>query len=968
MISARTDSPVEEIRRSRRADLFADAVNSAVSSDEVVRGLSRAPGINAEYLRKRCNLAEEAIWANAFEDAYEFDKIADRRDRLRSRAIRSFATDWLLASPILQRKVTVLGFQFCVVAFFLSGPGVGGAVPQLFLLAAAFLFFLWSLSDEFIARLLRNSTRHRYLALSERLSFEAVIPAVGLTAFLSATISVFPAPSINGHQVPGTNTGWLLPIAAFSLVVGLPFLRYSPRVGPGKGVRAFLSSSGGPLMEHEQGDPQDAAAGPTTPPVSGRSAPRSDGRPTPGPRPRSTGARSTIDEISESKVARLRRSIFRLVVVACGSVLPLIGALVRNSDKSKIVAIARPDTLFVLAGVILVALGVMLSLTGVNMQPSSVVEYDYSRRRRALKSRILNIEILQLLRTEINNNSRSFSVKIKVEEAPGLGEIADPMYKVETAVSREVASLVKSMPGGSIGLAGSRGCGKTTLIESYCGTRRVDLSTLAVMVAAPVEYSAREFLLHLFEKVCKEVIGSNGQIPTGFDPLVRMHRRRSVAMFALGALMLAAVGIFLLVSPALGLLVTTSQLWGFAALLIALSLVLQIARSLGLSGAILDPNGSLADLAKERLEEIRYQQAFSSTWTGSVKAPVGLESAFAGGRSITRQQMNLPEIVDSLRGFLETASSERRVFIGIDELDKIHSERAAEKFLNDIKGIFGVRGCFYMVSVSEEAMVGFERRGMPFRDVFDSTFDEIVWFGPIGVTEAVTAIDRRVVGMPVPFKLLCHALAGGLPRDLIRVARSIIGSQDFVDDPESDQPVITPTDLSRLVMRLVGFDVVRKTRAVAVAAHRIELEPDVSRFLVVSGRALGNVMSPSFIRARIAEIAGTELIRSRKEGASESAASLLRLMQELVTYYYYSATIWEFFDSNAPGSRWHSAMRESEGAVEGLRLLVKARQAFALNSRVAWELVSLFRDSCGLSVDVFPAELEMIEFCVEKLP
>ena len=65
---------------------------------------------------------------------------------------------------------------------------------------------------------------------------------------------------------------------------------------------------------------------------------------------------------------------------------------------------------------------------------------------------------------------------------------------------------------------------------------------------------------------------------------------------------------------------------------------------------------------------------------------------------------------------------------------------------------------------------------MPFRDVFDSSFDDVVNVSFLDVDESVQLVERRVVGMPLPFIFLCHCIAGGLARDVIRVAREVIGS------------------------------------------------------------------------------------------------------------------------------------------------------------------------------------------------
>lgn len=36
--------------------------------------------------------------------------------------------------------------------------------------------------------------------------------------------------------------------------------------------------------------------------------------------------------------------------------------------------------------------------------------------------------------------------------------------------------------------------------------------------------------------------------------------------------------------------------------------------------------------------------------------------------------------------------------------------------------------------------------------------------------ESARLLERRVIGLPVVFAMLCHCLSGGLPRDLIRQA------------------------------------------------------------------------------------------------------------------------------------------------------------------------------------------------------
>jgi len=50
----------------------------------------------------------------------------------------------------------------------------------------------------------------------------------------------------------------------------------------------------------------------------------------------------------------------------------------------------------------------------------------------------------------------------------------------------------------------------------------------------------------------------------------------------------------------------------------------------------------------------------------------------------------------------------------------------------------------------------------------------MVWhFLPLDLPESGDLLEHRVIGLPAAFIALCHVLPGGLPRDLLRVARAI---------------------------------------------------------------------------------------------------------------------------------------------------------------------------------------------------
>ena len=126
--------------------------------------------------------------------------------------------------------------------------------------------------------------------------------------------------------------------------------------------------------------------------------------------------------------------------------------------------------------------------------------------------------------------------------------------------------------------------------------------------------------------------------------------------------------------------------------------------------------------------------------------PAGLQAGASGSTEISEEQLSLPDVVGLLKEFLEVVSSKRRVLIGIDELDKMDDE-TARRFLNEIKVVFRVPRCFFLVSISEDAMSSFERRGLPFRDVFDSSFDDVLHVPNLELSSSRALLDRRVVDL-----------------------------------------------------------------------------------------------------------------------------------------------------------------------------------------------------------------------------
>jgi hypothetical protein len=189
--------------------------------------------------------------------------------------------------------------------------------------------------------------------------------------------------------------------------------------------------------------------------------------------------------------------------------------------------------------------------------------------------------------------------------------------------------------------------------------------------------------------------------------------------------------------------------------------------------------------------------------------------------SVSERPLSLPEIVSGFKEFLRLLNDKYLVIVGIDELDKIYPETAAERFLNDIKVIFGVGGVYYFLSVSENILSSFERRGIPLRNAFDSCFDDILQLGHLDLESTHAMLRRRVIGLPYPFVCLCHCLSGGLPRDLIRTCRNLL-----IESRKSNGT----SELAALCRNLLVADLRAKMQAIETAAATIPLGTDLADF------------------------------------------------------------------------------------------------------------------------------------------
>ncbi len=370
-----------------------------------------------------------------------------------------------------------------------------------------------------------------------------------------------------------------------------------------------------------------------------------------------------------------------------------------------------------------------------------------------------------------------------------------------------------------------------------------------VTVSAPVQYEPRDFVLHLFATVCQAVLLARGTARTRFAV-----RRRA--------------------------------------------------------------GSEITALARTHLENIHYLQTHTSGWSGKVALPRS-EAAWSRTRQRERRPQTYPELVAALCEFLAafaaTEPASPAMIIAVDELDKIDTADRAQQFVNEIKSIFAAPGTQFLVSVSEDALASFERRGLPVRDAFDSAFHEIVRVDYLTVADTGQLVGSRVIGLPEPFVWLVHCLSGGLPRDVVRTARAMVALTDREQAPPS---------LDEVCAALVGDDLGRKSHAFQLACRDIGDAPEVTAFI----RSLRRLPCDAATLHGLVP----ELLRG---------GELASLSRQAAAYVYYSATLLEVFTRDRVDTL-------TQAMFDGL---ARAKQALAVHPRLAWLLVDEFREACGLA-------------------
>lgn len=386
-----------------------------------------------------------------------------------------------------------------------------------------------------------------------------------------------------------------------------------------------------------------------------------------------------------------------------------------------------------------------------------------------------------------------------------------PLYKVErparnlveryeyyhpNSAFESLRQYIEQHDKGSIGLAGERGIGKTSLMRGLQTwfRRKESQEYLTIWISSPTAFNEKEFLLSVLAKLATTAgarLTGNESWPRRppaselqeDDRAGRWNRR-----FLAATTVAMAITAILYVFSKGGSIETEESMWFRIFMLVSILvpgiwIFFKLFRALG--PPRLDcPSDQVRPYVAasiQLLEELWYERKeiqvtnFSLSYFGAaIRGHAGSEK--------TREPFTLPHLVEMWNRYLELIAGPgaqfQKVIVFIDELDKIPNTESIGKFLLVLKSLYDPDHLFFVISISDDAYRMFQtRRSMHRRgNRFDSSVGHVERITNMSHAEVCGLLERRVLGpkLPHPATLLIWVLSEGNPRDVVRLARNLL--------------------------------------------------------------------------------------------------------------------------------------------------------------------------------------------------
>ncbi|WP_134682026.1 hypothetical protein [Paracoccus ravus] len=175
----------------------------------------------------------------------------------------------------------------------------------------------------------------------------------------------------------------------------------------------------------------------------------------------------------------------------------------------------------------------------------------------------------------------------------------------------------------------------------------------------------------------------------------------------------------------------------------------------------------------------------------------------AGKRTLAARNLTLQSLTDHYQGFVSLLLTfyNGKLIVIIDELDKMSDPLHVKSVLLELKGALFQRGCYYVISISEDAAAAFRNRMAEGRDIFESTFEDVLGIERMSSGAAQAMVHRRLAddqGSAVRIDDaaigILRVFAGAIPREIVRHLR---------------ETVLAAADGRSVVPQMIGLDIFR---------------------------------------------------------------------------------------------------------------------------------------------------------------
>ncbi|MEU8921621.1 hypothetical protein AB0D10_11905 [Kitasatospora sp. NPDC048545] len=344
-------------------------------------------------------------------------------------------------------------------------------------------------------------------------------------------------------------------------------------------------------------------------------------------------------------------------------------------------------------------------------------------------------------------------------------------YFIEHAAWRRLTGILEKGGGGSYGLSGPRGSGKTWMMFRASAWAE-DRGGLGIHFPSQSDYDPVAFMASITENLA-----------LSFDNWYDRHTGRPTRLVRQRITRLAAAGAFLLYLALVALNINGTFFSNiewldirsngiFVALLPAGVAVWLFVRATQLRRESRGALGRVRAQSEEMRIQVRYVTSLKESSEAGADAGLwGVAARFkrASARELVERPSTLSGLVHNFRNFAyAVGEAVGDLVICIDELDKMSDASDVAELLRYIKGIFEIPGVCFMVSLSEEAARSLDLGSIKVRNEFSSSFNQVIPLAVFSSTAAVEMIRRRDSQVDPEVARTSCVMSGGVPRETVR--------------------------------------------------------------------------------------------------------------------------------------------------------------------------------------------------------